>query len=539
VPPLQGPIEWPLSTAMTYSGPSPSNASKFRLVVMISATVWAMLVPLGMAQSQASATIRGRVEDSQGHAVAGATVHLQHSSEAQATQTDKDGGYSFMPSPGDGYTLRVGKAGMGEATFGPLALKADEIKNVDLKLASTTAEFYDEPQFTVSGVSDVTAPAGHGSDTVLRTSESFAKDVASLNKERSRSVSAKEEKSLREMADREPSNFEANHLVGELLARSGRPCDAISFLERAAQVKGDDYANSFDLARAYVDAGQYERAQTISRELLGRRDIPELHHLLADTEEKLGDPVAAVREYQRAAEMDPSENNLFDWGAELLIHRALQPAIEVYKKGTRLYPQSPRMLIGLGVSWYATGSYDQAVESLCRAADLKPEDPQPYLFLGKMQSVSPYRSEALTERLARFAKIQPGNALAKYYYAVSLWDRPKAQPDREGQVDALLNEALRLDPKLAPAHLQLGILYAERKDLPKAIAEFKRALEIDPQLEEGHFRLAQAYRLSGDQTNAQQELRLFNEISKQHAEQIDRDRHDLGHFVYTLRSPSQ
>jgi tetratricopeptide (TPR) repeat protein len=524
---------------MTYSGPSPSNASKFRLVVTISATVWAILLPVGMAQSKASATIRGNVEDAQGRAVAGATVLLQRSSGQQSIETDIKGAYSFTPSPGDGYTLRAAKAGMGEATFGPLSLKADEIKNVDLKLKpANTAEFYDEPQFTVSGVSDVAAPGGHGSDTVLRTSESFAKDVVSLNKESAPSASGDDEKSLRALADREPSNFEANHRAGKLLAAS-RPTDALAYFERAAKLKPDDYANSFELARAYSDAGQYQRAQGLSRDLLSRHDTAELHHLVADAQEKLGDPVDAAREYQRAAEMDPSETYLFDWGAELLIHRALQPAIEVYRKGTRLFPESSRMLIGLGVSWYAVGSFEQAVESLCRAADLKPEDPQPYRFLGRMQSASPAQFNAVTERLARFAQLQPANPLANYYYAVSLWDGAKGQPDRERKVESLLNQSLRQDPNLAPAHLQLGILYADRKDTTKAISEYKRALDIDPQLEEGYFRLAQAYRLTGDQAAAQQELQIFKQLSKQHAEQVDRERRDLGRFVYTLRSPSQ
>jgi tetratricopeptide (TPR) repeat protein len=525
---------------MTYSGSSLSNAAKFRLVVTICVTVWVILAPAATAQSKAVAEIRGRVEDAQGNAVAGATVHLQGSSAEQATQTDIKGAYTFMPSPGDGYTLRAAKAGMGEATFGPLNLRADEIKNVDLKLKpATTAEFYDEPQFTVSGMSDVAAPGGHGSDTVLRTSEAFAKDVVSLNKESGRTASAAEEKSLREAADRDTSNFEANRRSGKLLAGSGRAGDAVPYLERAAKLKPDDYSNSFDLARAYAEAGQYQRARDLSRDLLNRHDTAELHHLLGDVQEKLGDPVAGVREYQRAAEMDASENNLFDWGAELLIHRALQPAIEVYKKGSRLHPQSSRMLIGLGAAWYAAGSFDQAVESLCRAVDVKPEDPRPYLFLGKLQSASATHSEAITERLARFVQLQPANALANYYYAVSLRAGLKGQPDRDQKVEFLLKQSLRLDPKFAPAHLHLGILYADRKDLRAAIAEYMRALEIDPQMEDGHFRLAQAYRLVGDQVNAQQELRTFNEISKQHAEQVDRDRRDLGRFVYTLRSPAQ
>ena len=43
-------------------------------------------------------------------------------------------------------------------------------------------------------------------------------------------------------------------------------------------------------------------------------DLPaDLHHLLGDVDEKLGDSLEAVRHYQRAAELDPSEPHLFDW----------------------------------------------------------------------------------------------------------------------------------------------------------------------------------------------------------------------------------
>src|SRR5580704_12771287 len=44
-------------------------------------------------------------------------------------------------------------------------------------------------------------------------------------------------------------------------------------------------------------------------------------------------PVEAARAYQRAAELDPSESNLFDWGTELLTHRAADQAVEVFSKG--------------------------------------------------------------------------------------------------------------------------------------------------------------------------------------------------------------
>ena len=96
---------------------------------------------------------------------------------------------------------------------------------------------------------------------------------------------------------------------------------------------------------AYADAGQYERARASTQALLTghRRDKEaqaDLHHLLGDIEEKAGNPLDAVREYQRAAELNPSESNFFDWGAELLLHRAIEPAIEVFGKGNQLFPQS-------------------------------------------------------------------------------------------------------------------------------------------------------------------------------------------------------
>ena len=46
--------------------------------------------------------------------------------------------------------------------------------------ATTQPEFFDEPQFTVAGVTDTTNLGGHGSNTVARTKDALAKDVVSL-----------------------------------------------------------------------------------------------------------------------------------------------------------------------------------------------------------------------------------------------------------------------------------------------------------------------------------------------------------------------
>jgi len=246
-----------------------------------------------------------------------------------------------------------------------------------------------------------------------------------------------------------------------------------------------------------------------------------------------------VREYQKAGEHDPSGPNFFDWGAELLLHGAVEPAIEVFSKGTRLFPRSARMLVALGVSRYSNGSYDQAAQRLCEASDLDPADPQPYLFLGKIQSVETNQSECSVERLKRFVKLQPENALANFYYGVNLWKRRKGPDDTEaaGRAESYLRRAVELDPKLGVGYLQLGVLYSEGKDFPRAISSYQNAIHASPQLEEAHYRLAQAYKRTGEKEKAEEELRVYNRISNSKDEEVERERRESRQFVYTLRTP--
>ena len=264
------------------------------------------------------------------------------------------------------------------------------------------------------------------------------------------------------------------------------------------------------------------------------------HHALAEANERSGHPVEAVHEFQRAAELNPSEPNLFDWGTELLAHHAPEPAAEVFTKGVRLFPHSVRMLLGLATAWYAAGSNEQAAQCFFKAADLNPSDPNPYLFLSQVQSRQITESAGYLERLARFARLHPRNALANYYYAVTLWNRRRSPDDFEASEKArnLLQKALALDPHLGPAYLQLGILDADERKYPEAILAYQEAISASPNLEEAHYRLSEAYRITGNRLEAEQELALYNRLSKQSAEEVERERREVQQFVIALRSQS-
>jgi tetratricopeptide (TPR) repeat protein len=517
-------------------------------------TATAMVAPLG-AHAQGGAerstasqgTVQGFVRDSTGKPLADATVFLQLAAgtntpvaKPAVAHTDSDGAFRFSPLRDGSYNLRAGRVGYRNAVIDPVSVALNEITTIDIVLVSAAAvpqksgaqapEFFDEPQFTVAGVTQATNSGGHGSDTVIRTTEALAKATASLSKESASKDSTSkdstispqpapatgDETSLRDTLARQPDNFEANSQLGQLLAAKGNSAEALRLLQHASQLNP------------------------------GSADV---HHLLGDVEEKLDNPLQAVREYQRAAELDPNEPNLFDWGAELLAHRALEPAAEVFAKGNRLFPKSSRMLVALGVAWYARGSYDQAAKCLVSASDLDPLDPTPYLFIGRMQSVEIAPLENSVEALARFAQLQPQNAQANYYYAVSLWKQTEGRKssenggeksnDRSARIESLLLKAVRLDPKLSAAYLQLGILYSEGGDTARAISAYRDAIaagsDFDDTLTQTHYRLAQAYLRNGEKDKAKEELELHAGLVKKKKQDAERQRRQVQEFVISLR----
>jgi tetratricopeptide (TPR) repeat protein len=500
------------------------------------------------AQSQA-AKLSGTIRDPQGKPVASAGVRLVATDSGQTliAHTDSQGHYSFT-SLGEGvYSLKAEMAGYAAESISAIYLKSNESKTLDLRLtlgksASTSPpEFFDQPQFVVSGVTDTTNLGGHGSDIVVRTQHTLAKETVELGKAPSpeTAAAAEQEKVLRDRVEREPQNFDANHQLGKTLLAEVNADEAILYLDRAAKINPADYQNKYDLALANCVSGHLDQARQQVQSLLADHDNAELHHLLADIQERLGNPLDAVREFQRAAALDPSETYIFDWGSELLLHHAPEPAIDVFTHGSQRFPRSSRMLIGLGAAYFTRGEYDQAVKRIGQAADLDPNNPAPYQFLGRLALAQNAPPDELVDRLSRFAKLHPESAEANYYYAVALWKRRK-DSDSSATVESLLNNAVRIDPHYGVAFLHLGILHSEQHDFTKAISDFREAVRFSshpasPDLEEAHYRLAQAYRAAGQNDDAKTELKLYDQLSKQSAEKADQERHEIRQFVYTLR----
>ncbi len=431
-----------------------------------------LLLSGGLSAPAFSATVEGKVLDASRIPIKSATVALECNGKADTVATTPDGRYRIVSHLAGSCQLHATTSHDGETRVGPFALGATDTKTQDLLLSSPTAaiEFFDQPSFTVAGVTDNTYLGGHGSDTVNRSKEEVAKAVASLE-----------------------TKFDAD--------------------------------------------GSHE---ALASRLVREPNNADLHGRMANTEEQMGHPLAALHEFQRAAELDPSEARLYDWGTELLLHGAPAAAGEIFDRGIRLFPLSTRMQLGAGSALYNAGNYPAAAQRFFAAADMRPSDPQPYLLLAKVQAPQIADSAGFAERMERFARLQPNNPWANFYYAKTLWRSQRSSQDGSSfaKVESMLRHAVQLEPGFAEAYLQLGIVYADTNDLPLAVQCYRTSIQLNPRSPEPHYRLAQTLRQLGSSQAATEETAIFRRLSNESDGQTNRERSELQKFVVSLKTPA-
>ena len=333
-----------------------------------------------------------------------------------------------------------------------------------------------------------------------------------------------------------PNDYTANHNLGEFYIQQGKLTTARLLLQHAQQIKPDAYDNGYDLASTDLLLKQFAAARQVVQTLLLQQNSGELHNLLGQIDEQDGQFVAAANEFESAAHLDPSEPNLFDWGSELLLHRTYEPAIDVFRTATHRYPTSAREFIGLGMTLYARGLYEAAVKALLQAADIDPADPRCYLFLSRAYDSSPLQADEVSRHFQRYAQQEPANALAQFYYAMSLRKGRRVEgASVDPLIEGLLKKSIALDDNLAQAHFQLGNLYADQHQYERSLPEHLRVIALDPNLADAHYRLGTDYTHLGQKDRAQAEYSVYQKLRSEHLAEIEKERAEVQQFVYASK----
>jgi Tfp pilus assembly protein PilF len=106
-------------------------------------------------------------------------------------------------------------------------------------------------------------------------------------------------------------------------------------------------------------------------------------------------------------------------------------------------------------------------------------------------------------------------------------------------VETYLNKAVQADPQCSSAYLQLGVLRASRADFKAASTLYQKAIAADPQSTEAHYRLGVAYDRLGEKAMAGDEFRRHDELEKQQAAEVDRQRKEVKQFLVEVGGNAQ
>ena len=78
------------------------------------------------------------------------------------------------------------------------------------------------------------------------------------------------------------------------------------------------------------------------------------------------------------------------------------------------------------------------------------------------------------------------------------------------------------------------MLQATQRDYAKAIDFYTKAIEANPQMSEAHYRLGVAYDRVGEKDKAAQQFRLHDEIEKQQAAAVEKQRREVKQFLVVM-----
>ena len=297
--------------------------------------------------------------------------------------------------------------------------------------------------------------------------------------------------------------------VASLLSAVRENDDAIALLRELSARQGPGPAPwaQFDLALAHLSAGRYEEA---ARQV---QDFIDAHHstrwesgqivpwwsLAGIAYARLGQGDRAVDALHRAAALAPDrEEHWLNLTRELMELSRFAEAISAVQDGLRAGPNSYALHLRLGAADLSAGHYEEA-ETVFRNL-VEAGDPLPTSYIGLAQVLLRMgRAEEAASELSAAEQKLGAMFLLSYFRGLSL-DRA----GKQGEAIPAFQEAIRLNPSSAEAHLEMGKSELTAGRVRDAIVELEEALHLSPGNVQARRLLSQAYRRAGDAKRAAQ-----------------------------------
>ncbi|MGV3720901.1 MAG: tetratricopeptide repeat protein [Actinomycetota bacterium] len=224
----------------------------------------------------------------------------------------------------------------------------------------------------------------------------------------------------------------------------------------------------------------------------------------------LSRPLMAVRAYERALKLAPSEPRLLvELARANTVLRDFPAAVRYAEMAQDLAPESPDVYRTRATLDAEMLDVPGSLKNAERATQLGPTDPQNWIISASLL----LRNRRLPEAQAaieRALRLDPGSPVANVVYATVLVDR-RQTADTDRRAFAALARGRTVEPGYAPAVLLQGQIALRGGQLPLAISLLRQAHEADPRDPEALRALGQALIRAG---RAEEGVRLTGAAQK-------------------------
>ncbi len=311
-----------------------------------------------------------------------------------------------------------------------------------------------------------------------------------------------------------PSSAEAYAHLGLLEARQQHYADAIPLYRKALALGSTNPGLHLDLGLALFKNSDTRQALAEFKAALKRMpanspDRQRLAILVGMCHYGLGEYREAAPYLSEASAHDPGNLTLLlALAHSYLWSKQYQQVLDTYQRILKLNADSAEADVLAGEAMDEMKNHAGAIEQFRAAAKADPHMPNVHFGLGYLlwtQSQIPEAAEAFQAELDNNSN-HP-QALAYLGDCNLVLNHPElARP--------LLEKAIKENPDVALAHLDLGIIYSDAGRQDDALRELTTAAKLDPNDVNTHMRLGRVYRALGNKEEAKAEFDKARNITQ-------------------------
>ncbi|HSN68415.1 MAG TPA: tetratricopeptide repeat protein [Thermoanaerobaculia bacterium] len=279
---------------------------------------------------------------------------------------------------------------------------------------------------------------------------------------------------------------EVHVTLGKLFVMTGKPEEAVRELERALELRANDFEALLNLGRAYQTTAPDRAEQTIRKAIERRPNYWTGYSHLGVFFQTKGRYPEAAEMFSKVVELTP--DNSRGWtnlGGAYLQQGLFEESIEPFRRATELQPSNPSAFSNLGTGYYYVGRLEEARTAFTKAAALAPDNARFRLNLGDVYHAMGRKPEARAAydegiRLARISlKTDPTDVLTHQQLILAYSRTGQARRARYH-----LEKALEGAPQNGDVMWFAALMFLEQGDRDEGAAWLEKAIAAgaDPKL---------------------------------------------------------